>query len=138
MPGPGRRGGHGRGGRGPAFRAGPAFRPTPAPRPFVPVVRGPGPLGGLVAGVAAGAVIAAVTPRPRHRYPPPRAGYIYVVHSGAAPRAVRMEEAAFIVTRVNIPSYDQGDHGEVQFMLEVSCIAGEWAVVISGYKALAL
>lgn len=88
---------------------------------------GPGPFfpgrgfGGLVAGVATGAVIAAaLTPPPRRRVPPPRAGYIYVVHPGVPVRAVRVEEAPFIILRVNIPSHGNGDHGEVVYHLEVS------------------
>lgn len=105
MPGPGgfRGGFHGGRGFGPGFFG-----------------RG-NPILDVVTGVATGAVVAAaLTPRPYRRRYAPRDGYIYVVESGRPARAVRMEEASFIISRVNIPSYTTGDNGEVQYIVEVS------------------
>lgn len=56
-----------------------------------------------------------------HRYPPPRAGYIYVVQSaGEPPRAMRAEEGSFIIMRTAVASYQQAAGGEVQFEVQVN------------------
>lgn len=113
MPGPGRGrwgpGRPGRGGWGPGL--GPAFRPGPIIRP---IGRGLG----VVGAVATGVVIAATVPPRRRRYPPPRAGHIYVVHDGT-PRTVKVEDAPFIIRRIDVPAAAQGTQGEVIYQIEV-------------------
>lgn len=73
-----------------------------------------------------------VGPPPRRRYPPPRAGYIYVVQQGqggaaaAAPRAVRAEDAPFIIRRVTVASYRTAEGGTVLFEVQVNGDEMEW------------
>lgn len=116
MPGPGFRGGWGPRGRG---WGGPRWGPAPFVRPRNPVA-------GVVAAAATGAIVAtALAPPPRRRRPPPRAGYIYVVHAGAPVRAVRVEEAPFVIMRTNLPTYSNGEGGEVLYHIEVSSRDGD-------------
>ena len=76
---------------------------------------------GVVGAVATGAAVAAIVGPPRrHRYPPPRPGYIYVVPvAGQPPRAVRAEEGSFIIMRSALPSFQRGTDGEVLFEVQV-------------------
>ena len=79
------------------------------------------PLAAFVGAVATGAAIASVVgPPPHRRYPPPRAGYIYVVQEGqGAPRAVRAEETSFIIRRITVASYRTAEGGTVLFEVQV-------------------
>lgn len=81
-----------------------------------------GCVSGVIGAVATGAAIASVIgPPPRRRYTPPLAGYIYVAQQGqgAVPRAVRMEEGPFLVMRVAVDGYRNGEGGEVLFEVQV-------------------
>eukprot|EP00752_Nemacystus_decipiens_P006700 g6023.t1 len=74
-------------------------------------------------------------PAPRRRYPPPRAGYIYVVQEGqSAPRAVRAEEASFIIRRVTVASFRTAEGGTVQFEVQVTMNDGYKYGVLRRYS----
>lgn len=133
MPGPGRGGrgwggrGHHGGGRGLGWgpRPGPFLPVRPIFRPVVPVGRGLGVIGA----VATGAVIAATLPPRQRRYPMPSPGYIYVVQANGPPRAVAVQEASFIVRRIDVPSVAQGTQGEVFYHVQVgTCRVGKCCV----------
>lgn len=73
--------------------------------------------------MATGAAVAAVVGRPprRHRYPPPRRGYIYLMPvAGQPPRAVRAEEGSFIIMRTTVPTFQHGADGGVVFEVQIT------------------
>ncbi|CAB1100167.1 unnamed protein product [Ectocarpus sp. CCAP 1310/34] len=74
------------------------------------------------------------------RYPPPPAGYIYVVQEPqpgqvhAPPRAVRAAETPFIIMRVALASYRTGQGGEVLFEVQVTMNDGYKYGVLRRYS----